>query len=105
MKNSVLSPLVGRRVVTVEAIHDYIQLGFDSGDVLNVFNLYRIEGSGDSDVHALIGQCLAAIFTQPWEVRLELGQLSLIVSLLDTAYRGPEAIEFIPSSGSRVVWS
>lgn len=105
MTTSALSPLVGRRVVAAEVIHDYVQLRFDNGDVLNVFNEYGIEGAVGSDVRALTGQCVAAVFTQPHEVRLDFGDLRFSVSLLDVAYRGPEAIVYIPSSGSRVVWS
>jgi hypothetical protein len=105
MPESVLFPLVGHRVTTADVVHDYVQLRFDNGDVLNVFNDYEIEGSSLATLHALIGKCVVAVSTQPREVRLELGELSLIVSLLDTAYRDAEAIEYIPSSGSRVVWS
>lgn len=105
MTTSALSSLVGRRIVAAEVIHDYVQLRFDNGDVLNVFNEYGIEGGVGLDVHALTDRCVAAVFTQPHEVRLDLGDLRFRVSLLDVAYRGPEAIEYIPSSGNRVIWS
>lgn len=105
MPTSMLSPLVGHRVTAADVIHDYVQLRFDNGDVLNVFNEFAVGGVGTSGIHLLIGQRVAAVCAQPHEVRLELGELIFSVSLLDTAYRGPEAIEYIPSSGSRVVWS
>jgi hypothetical protein len=105
MPTSILSPLVGHQITTADQIHDYVQLKFDNGDVLNVFNEYVVNGAGVSGIHALIGQRVVTVHTQPNEVRIKLGELSFSVSLLEKAYRGPEAIEYIKSSGSRVVWS
>lgn len=102
---SALAPLVGRYVTVADVVHDYIQLRFDNGDILNIFNEYGLEGIGGFDVQALVGRRVASVSVQPQEVRVQLDGVQLRVSLLDAAFRGPEAIEYIPASGCPVVWS
>lgn len=104
MAHALLS-LVGRHVTAADVVHDYVQLKFDNGDVMNVFNEYGLEGAEASGIHAIVGLCVAAVSVQSQELRIDFGGLKLSVSLLDAAFRGPEAIEYIPTVGSRVVLS
>ena len=102
---SALEPLLGKCITSADAVHDYIQLRFESGDVLNVFNEYCLEGDGAYDLRDLVGLCVKEVSEQTQKVLIDLGGLKFCISLLDAAFRGPEAIEYIPASGSRVVWS
>lgn len=104
MTTSVLSRLLGQFIVSVEVIHDYLQVTFSNGDLLNVFNVYLLEGVGQSGIRELIGLRVCGISDQTHEVRLDLGAHALKVSLADEAFRGPEAMEYVPVSGSRIVW-
>jgi hypothetical protein len=103
MTSSSLSALVGHSISAIDEVHDYLQLKFDNGDVLNVFNAYSLDMV--ADIRSLVGRRVTVVAEEPKEVRLEMGALRLSVDLSDAAFRGPEAIEYIPTSGSRVVWS
>lgn len=100
-----LANLVGQRITAAERVHDYMQIRFGNGDLLNVFNEYRIEGRGEESVTDLIDLVVSDASTRKEEVCIALGTKTLRISLVDSAYRGPEAIEYIPASGKRVVWS
>lgn len=105
MTMSPLAGLIGHCLTGVERVHDYVQLRFDNGDLLNVFNEFRIEGNRDADITVIVGLVVNVASTGKDEVCLRLGSKTFRISLLDSAYRGPEAIEYVPVSGNRVVWS
>lgn len=105
MASSALSALLGRCISVIDEVHDYLQLSFDNGDVLNVYNAYSFEAGSGRGASSLVGRRVTLVAEDPKEVRLELDTEWLCINLSDAAFRGPEAIEYIPKSGSRVVWA
>jgi hypothetical protein len=102
MIDSLLSSLIDQKICAAEQVHDYLQLQFGNGDVLNVFNTYNLESG--SDFRSLIGQYVTGVNEDDSCVQLKMGMSQLNVSLSDDAFSGPEAMEYIPLSGSRVIW-
>lgn len=105
MTSSALSALSGRCISAIDEVHDYLQLNFDNGDVLNVYNAYSLETRSGHGVRSLVGRRVTVVSEDAKEVRLELDALRLCIDLSNAAFRGPEAIEYIPKTGSRVVWT
>lgn len=105
MSVSILDGLLGQNLILVRKVHDYVQLQFGNGDLLNVFNEFSIEGGCGSELVDLMGLNVNAVTIAHDEVCLKLGKAVLRVSLREEAFSGPEAVEYIPATGSRIVWS
>ncbi len=106
MTSSPLSALVGQRVAAAGRVHDYVQLRFDQGDVLNVFNVFDLRDEhGPVTLDHLVGVSIETVDDERDFVRLAAGAIALRVDLTQNSFVGPEALHYIPTCGEQVVWS
>jgi hypothetical protein len=106
MTMSPLSILVGQRVSAAHRVHDYVQLRFDRGDILNVFNPFDLRGDGGSiALDELVGVSVETVTEEQDFVRLTGGAMALRIDLTKNSFVGPEALHFIPATGEQVVWN
>lgn len=98
--------LVGQRVQKAEMIHDYLQLSFDKGWVLNIFNGFTVFDFDSGSVASLVGSLVKSIGASDEAVDIFFRDgKSVRVGVADSDYRGPEAMELIGVTGERIVWS
>jgi len=103
--SSILGLLVGHKIQRVEKLYDYLQLWFDNGIMLNIFNIFTMIGFESDAVSLLAGCEVCAINESDEGVEFVfLGGMLLRVGLQNNDYQGPEAIEFIGKGGERVIW-
>lgn len=94
-----LADLVGKNVTEVTPMHDYIQVVFDTGDCLTVFNRFVL--SGDNQGIAV----LDALQETRESLVLEFSDgRKLQVDLSPNGYLGPEAIEWTTPDGAFIIW-
>lgn len=106
MTSSRLFALVGQRVLTADRVHDYVQLRFDSGDVLNVFNAFDLGcDGGPVMLDHLVGVRVETVVEEQESVRLEGTGIALCIDLTRDSFSGPEALHFVPATGEQVVWN
>ena len=106
MTSSSLSALIGQRVLAAEPIHDYVQIRFTRGDVLNVFSALDLRDDGrPATLDDLVGMSVETAVEEPEFVRLTGGAVALRVDLTDVSFVGPEALHYIPAVGEQVVWN
>ncbi len=99
---SALQESVGSIIQLIKVVHDYLQIAFDDGTILNIYNKYQY--NADS-VSALAGKKLISVTEADNRIVLEFeGSGELIVGLLDTDYNGPEALEIIPKNKPAIIW-
>jgi hypothetical protein len=97
-----LKQFINKRIERMEIIHDYVQLFFTDGAILNIFNPYSIIGVRDPKI---VGYGITAVKQDQEAITLFLlPEGSIKVSRLDSDYRGPEAMEYIGKDGRSVVW-
>lgn len=103
---NILHQLVGQSVRKVVPLHDYLQIYFDQGGILNIYNRYQIFVRCEGDVLSFVEKKATDIMEEPKAITFTFGaDHSIRVFLLDADYRGPEAMEFIEKDGSRSIWS
>lgn len=103
--NSLSTKIMGQGVAVASRVHDYAQIEFKSGDLLNIFNSFTINGEGSADMQVVVGKTVTDVRENEASLRLEFEGIQLVVGLTDDAYSGPESLEFIPAGGgSRIVW-
>lgn len=97
-----LQQLVGHPVKSASTVHDYVQLHFGNGAVLNIYN--RIETIGRWI--DLPGVTLTSVTDRrPIGIQIEFANgVEILIGLSDEDFNGPEAMELIPPYGPRVVW-
>lgn len=101
-----LDIMVGQKLHKVARVHDYIQLWFDSGAVLNIFNSFTLVGCTDQDVTQLVGAEVMRIEASEAYVGIFfMNEKSIRVAITDDDYRGPEAMEYISDDNKRIIWS
>ena len=94
--------LIDKMIERTEIIHDYIQLLFSDGSILNIFNAYSITDASES---TLIGYEINAVKQEKEALSLFLSPRGVIrIGMEDLDYRGPEALEYIEQSSPRVIW-
>lgn len=101
---SYLDYLVGSTVKNAIQVHDYHQLFFEEGAILNVYNDFEV--SGDGRVSSLEGAKVEEV--EDTEVAATLrfsGDKSLRIDLRDAAYSGPEALALRMPGKPVVVWN
>jgi len=97
-----LQELVNKHIKRAQKVHDYFQLYFVDGTILNIFNSYSIIDGSDMD---LSGYEIVAVNSDVNTVNLVLSpQGTIQVGMKDSDYRGPEAMEYIATNGAYVVW-
>jgi hypothetical protein len=98
---NILNTLVGNQVSKSLAIEDYIQLFFENGDVLNIYNRYVLEPGSVT----LEGRLLERVIETNNALTLEfVDQIKLVIDLKDSGYQGPEAIQLNRSNGQIIIW-
>lgn len=101
--SEVIEQLLHQRINKIEEIHDYVQIHFANGAILNIFNTFSVSGGELVD---LIGSEISGVNTNEIEANLLLSKGGAIhVGMTDADYVGPEAMEFIAANGARVIWS
>jgi hypothetical protein len=105
MTSSPLVGLVSHCITTLHRVHDYWQLTFDNGDVLHIYNANSLEMTEETKLRTLVGRPVLAVSETSAEIRLELDILPIRIDLSESAFRGPEALLYLPKSGLHVVWS
>lgn len=100
-----LEGLCGRKIQKIEYIHDYVQLIFDGGEILNIFNALTVQGCPPEDLSQFLGSELCFVSVSKNSVSFVFnGGKSVCVGMSDEDYRGPEAIEYLGANGERIVW-
>ena len=98
-----LRVLTGLMIQKVEEVHDYLQLVFSDGTILNVFNKYQYEGE---NILSIKGKKMNSIKETDQSVLFSFSDGShLIVGLRDEDYSGPEAMELIRHNEPPIVWN
>jgi len=93
------------RIKKAELIHDYLQLYFEDGIVMNVFNSFCVVGNKSTDFSSISEIEISSVSLENERIDIELSDGKIIqIGMQEKDYRGPEAIEFIEASGRRVVW-
>lgn len=100
--SEILDRLLHRRILRVERVHDYMQIYFDDCSILNIFNTVRISGGqlGELTNCEIMGSDSDAATAS---LLLSNGG-AIHIGISDADYSGPEAMEYIPASGLRIVW-
>ncbi|HKG15075.1 MAG TPA: hypothetical protein VKB12_17255 [Pyrinomonadaceae bacterium] len=102
-----LQELVGLEVSKASLVHDYLQVFFEGGAILNVYNVFHLSGgaAGDGGAPPLDASTLAAVKEEVQEVELTFSNGVVIsIDMRDEAYQGPEALELIRAGSPTVVW-
>ncbi|RMO90728.1 hypothetical protein ALQ33_100877 [Pseudomonas syringae pv. philadelphi] len=98
-----LECLIGRRVTKACVVHDYVQVYFTGGCILNVNNTYEIYGS---TISLLKGQKLISVLEGEREIEFIFGNLAKIrVDMSLDGFNGPEAMELSRPGFPRVIWN
>lgn len=98
----VLNHLLHRRIRQAERVHDYAQIYFDDGAILNIFNSFSVAGGEVADLN---GSEVIDVHSDEAAISLLLSDAkSIRVGMADADYRGPEALEYITVDGGRVIW-
>lgn len=95
---------VGNVVVRAEAVHDYFQLEFSKGMIVNIFNRFTLIPS-ESIAAELIGANVEDIEVTSVALTLIFNQgMRLEIGFNDADFKGPEGLEVIAEDGSHIVW-
>ena len=98
--------IAGLTITQAQRIHDYVQLGFDNGWGLNIYNRIVSPEISESFLRRLADCIVEAEDVRDGRYVLRLdGGMSIAVGIEDDDYNGPEAMELIKPSGVRVVWA
>jgi len=98
--------IAGRTVKSAATVHDYMQIYFDDGTILNIFNRIRAPAIDDILLAGLVHETVSDEIACADTILLRFSSgKSLEIGMSDADYRGPEALELIESDGKRIVWS
>ncbi len=103
----ILQELVGRRVVNTKIVEDYLQVWFENGPCLNVYNKHRITApDGRSQSYGdLAGATLDAAVRDREVIRLTFSNgFKLSIDMSEDGYLGPEAMQLTRPGLRTVVW-
>ena len=102
---NILGLLVGRKIQKAEMIHDYLQLWFDNGSLLNIFNVFIVMGFEIRNLSEIVGCEVVTVDVGNAEIAIVfVDEKSIRIGMSDSDYQGPEAMEYIGVGGERVVW-
>ena len=102
-----LQDLVGLKVSRASLIHDYLQVFFEGGAILNVYNVFHVSGGPAVDGGAphVDASTLATVKEEGQKIELAFSNGVVIsIDMRDEAYQGPEALELIRAGSPTVVW-
>ena len=107
MQLSVLKELVELKVMKSEVVEDYLQVWFEDGECLNVYNKYRLtDFDGHPHSHPdLTGTTLSRVRDDARLIILGFSNsLELSIDMSEDGYLGPEAIQLTRPGLPSVVW-
>ncbi|MCZ8364626.1 MAG: hypothetical protein O9338_18255 [Microcystis sp. LE19-251.1A] len=104
MSTSELSFLKGKKIHVIRRVHDYIQILFSGGDILNIYNDTKIELNNNIKIGDVIDADILSISRMNEEEKLEITGVSIIIRMSDDAFHGPEAMSFIAKSGQITIF-
>jgi hypothetical protein len=96
--------LLHKRIASVLSIHDYFQVHFRDGAIMNLYSRHSLE---EGDAQDVLGQKVVSVSIRKDDHRLEIeleNGKQIFVGLLDEDYRGPEVLS-IHSDGKLLVWN
>ncbi|AKT27969.1 hypothetical protein RYA05_19640 [Pseudomonas syringae pv. actinidiae] len=97
-----LECVIGRRVTKACIVHDYVQVYFTGGCILNINNTYEIYGS---TISLLKGKELISVLEGEQEIELIFENLAKIrVDMSPDGFHGPEAMELLRPGFPLVIW-
>ncbi|MBC9882059.1 hypothetical protein G8O24_32525 [Bradyrhizobium sp. INPA01-394B] len=97
---------IGRRVKSASVVHDYVQICFTDGGVLNVFNRVIKPQLDEISLKQFVQKVVTAELKDCRAFTLEFdGGHVFQIGMNDSDYRGPEALQFTDADGHIVVWS
>ena len=100
---SKLLPLEGRYIEHVEMVHDYGQLYFEGGAILNIYDLSKLS---EKDLSALAGKVVRSVHESEKKVVLALDDgMRLEVDLENPSFSGPERLQLIVPGKPTIIWS
>ena len=107
MQLRVLKELVGLKVVKSELVEDYLQVWFEDGECLSVYNQYQFTDS-DERPHShseLTGATLSDVSDDASFIILRFSNgLELSIDMSEDGYLGPEALQLTRPGLPTVVW-
>jgi len=105
MKNA-LEILTGKRVVHISEYDAHIQIQFDDNSTLDVFNRFKLTIEGNHDIGHLVGRIVKKFECDKRKIEIQFWPTArLVIGIENSDYNGPEALVFVPESGSTVVWN
>ena len=97
--------LVGLIVSKIEFVHDYLQIGFDGGGGMNIFNDFTVDGCNKERLSMIEGTRLESAEYSKTVFRLTFDNGVVInVCMSDDAFNGPEALQYVGPDGKEVIW-
>ncbi|NAT16580.1 hypothetical protein [Pseudomonas syringae] len=97
-----LECVIGRRVTKACIVHDYVQVYFTGGCILNINNTYEIYGS---TISLLKEKKLISVLEGEQEIELIFENLAKIrVDMSPDGFHGPEAMELLRPGFPLVIW-
>lgn len=101
-----LYPLLSLSIITIRQVHDYLQLVFSDGSILNIFNRYNYNDSKDSKISNLVGQVVTHVQEEQTRIYIDFYNGSrFVIGLSSDDYNGPEALELIRKGEKLVIWT
>jgi hypothetical protein len=106
MKRSPLGKLVGRLVRKVLAVEDYLQIHFEFGTSLNIYNPMLVSGTASGSLTDIEGHRVSRVSERPDSASLEFDDGTIVtIDLRDEAFVGPEAMVLEVPGEPIVVWN
>lgn len=94
--------LIGQRIERIQKIHDYLQIFFAGGAILNILNAHTITDEHDPE---LAGYEITAAQEDEKTITLLMSPRGKIqIGLQNSDYQGPEAMMFLRESKPTIVW-
>jgi len=101
-----LSVLQGRAIRRALRVEDYLQLHFELGAGLNIFNVVSLTGPVAEDLDAIQGKRLSSAEESDDKAILRFEDGSVVeIDLREEAFNGPEAMELRIPGEPIVVWN
>ena len=98
-----LQILIGLFIKKVESIHDYVQIQFSDGTILNVYNHHQYNAGPPK---AIKGKKVVSVEEGESKITISFeGGGAFSIGMSDDDYRGPEAMVLCVDGKPPVVWN
>ena len=102
MHGSFLNRIRSESVGRVEVVHDYLQIEFNNGAKLSIYNRWKVEN--EARLAVLEGASLDRVEVREGSIYFAFSTARLIVDINSDAYPGPEALT-LWVDGQVFVWN